>query len=150
MRSRLLAELWLKKRTSGPFLGMPAAVFDGRKVLAEVNERLNQRYSAGREVKYVLGGEMPYVELDSRAFAAVKVGEAEAEGVVAEMLPEALEATLPKEPEGVSQVRLAGRPSIRHVYTRMQMAAGQVAGPDDEPLTDGRRELPVHPALKTA
>src|ERR1700735_1865245 len=112
-------------------VGMPAAVFDGRKVLAEVNERLNQRYSAGREVKYVLGGEMPYVELDSRAFAAVKVGEAEAEGVVAEMLPEALEATLPKEPEGVSQVRLAGRPSIRHVYTKVQMAAGQVPNTEE-------------------
>jgi len=25
MRSRLLAELWLKKRISGPFLGTPAA-----------------------------------------------------------------------------------------------------------------------------
>jgi predicted AlkP superfamily pyrophosphatase or phosphodiesterase len=112
-------------------MGMPAAVFDGRKVVEEVNARLNQRYSPGQQAKYLLSGEMPYMTLDSRAFAAVKVGEAEAEGAVAEMLPEALKATLPKEPEGVSQTRLASQPSIRHVYTRVQMAAGQVPATEE-------------------
>lgn len=115
-------------------MGMPAAVFDGRKVLNEVNARLNQRYSPGQQVKYLLVGEMPYMALDSRAFAAVKVDEAEAEGTVAEMLPEALEATLPPEPKGVSQTRLAPTPSIRHVYTRVQMAAGQVPATEEGKL----------------
>jgi hypothetical protein len=112
-------------------MGMPAAVFDGRKVVEEVNARLNQRYSPGQQTKYLLGGEMPYMTLDSRPFAAVKVGEAEAEGTVAEMLPGALEATLPPEPKGVSQTRIAPRPSIQHVYTRVQMAAGQVPATEE-------------------
>ena len=44
---------------------------------------------------------MPYVTLDPRTFAAANVSEAEAEAAVAEMLPEAMESTLPPVPEGV-------------------------------------------------
>jgi len=50
---------------------------------------------------------------------------------VAEMLPEALEATLPPEPKGVSQERLPPRPLIRRVYTRVQMAAGEVPATEE-------------------
>jgi hypothetical protein len=105
-------------------------VFDVKKLIAELNTGLNKRFSPGEKKKYLFGSELPYLELDSRAFAGTKVTEAEAEGAVAEMLPEALEATLPPEPSGVSQERLPPRPVLRHVYTRLQMAAGQV--PDTE------------------
>ena len=74
---------------------------------------------------------MPYIALDPRPFTAAKVSEADAEGTVAEMLPEALESTLPPEPEGVSQTRLPPRPMIRHSYTRVQMAAGQLPATEE-------------------
>ena len=78
-----------------------------------------------------MSSEMPYLTLDPRPFTAAKVSEADAEGTVAEMLPEALESTLPPEPEGVSQTRLPPRPMIRHSYTRVQMAAGEVPATEE-------------------
>ena len=111
-------------------LGMPAVVFDVKKLIAELNTGLNKRFSPGQQRSYLFANELPYLELDPRPFAEAKVTEADAEQAVAEMLPEALEATLPPEPGGVSQERLPPRPVLRHVYTRLQMAAGQV--PDTE------------------
>jgi predicted AlkP superfamily pyrophosphatase or phosphodiesterase len=115
-------------------LGMPAATFDLQKTNAELNDRLNQRFSPGQKINYILGGEMPYIELDPRAFAQAKVAEVDAEQAVANMLPDALEATLPPPPEGVSQTRLPPRPIIRHVYTRVQMAAGQLPATEEGQL----------------
>jgi predicted AlkP superfamily pyrophosphatase or phosphodiesterase len=112
-------------------LGMPAATFDVKKMNAELNTKLNQRFSPGQKINYLLGGEMPYIELDPRSFAQTKVSEADAEQAVAEMLPDALEATLPPVPEGVSQTRLPPRPLIRHVYTRIQMAAGELPATEE-------------------
>jgi predicted AlkP superfamily pyrophosphatase or phosphodiesterase len=111
-------------------LGVPAATFDLKKLTAALNERLNQRFSPGKQINYTMTSEMPYLTLDPRPFVQEKVSEAEAEGAVADMLPEALEATLPAVPNGMSQERLPPRPTIRHSYTRVQMAAGQL--PDTE------------------
>jgi predicted AlkP superfamily pyrophosphatase or phosphodiesterase len=112
-------------------LGMPAASFDVKKMNAELNARLNQRFSPGQKINYVFGGDMPYIELDPRPFERAKVSEAAAEQAAAEMLPDALEATLPPAPEGVSQTRLPPRPLIRHVYTRVQMGAGQLPATEE-------------------
>ncbi len=111
--------------------GIPAATFDLQKLDAELNVKLNQRFSPGKKINYLLGGDMPYRELDPRPFEQAKVTEAQAEQAVAAMLPEALEATLPPEAEGVSQERLAPRPLIRHVYTRVQMAAGELPATEE-------------------
>jgi hypothetical protein len=107
-------------------VGMPAATFDLKKIQAELNARLNQRFSPGRDTKYLLGAEMPYIELDPRPFQQLKISEADAEEAVADMLPDALEATLPPPPSGVSQQRLPPRPYLRGVYTHAQMAEGQL------------------------
>jgi predicted AlkP superfamily pyrophosphatase or phosphodiesterase len=112
-------------------LGIPAATFDMKKVNAELNARLNQRFSSGQKINYLLGGELPYLEMDPRPFVQAKVTEADAEQAVAEMLPDALEATLPADPEGISQTRLPPRPLIRRVYTRVQMAAGQLPATEE-------------------
>ena len=112
-------------------LGMPAAIFDVKKMNLELNARLNQRFSPGLNINYVLGGDMPYIELDPRSFEQAKITETNAEQAAAEMLPDALEATLPPVPEGVSQVRLPPRPVIRRVYTRVQMAAGQLPATEE-------------------
>ena len=111
-------------------LGIPAVALGTKPMNEQLNLALNERFSPGKKNNYLLGSELPYLELDPRVFAAQKVTEAEAEQAVAEMLPDALEASLPKAPEGVSQVRLAPRPLLRRVYTKMQMAAGQI--PDTE------------------
>jgi arylsulfatase A-like enzyme len=112
-------------------LGMPAATFDMKKTDAELNARLNQRFSSGQNINYLLGGELPYLELDPRPFTQAKVAEADAEQAVAEMLPDALEATLPPLPACISQTRLPPRPLIRRVYTRVQMAAGQLPATEE-------------------
>ena len=112
-------------------LGIPAAMFDPKKLTAEVNDRLNQRFSPGKGSKYLLALTMPYIQLDPRPFVQAKVTEAEAEQAVAEILPAALEATLPPEQKGVSQVRLPARPLIRRVYTRVQMEAGQIPATEE-------------------
>jgi arylsulfatase A-like enzyme len=115
-------------------LGMPAATFDLKKLAAAVNERLNERFSPGRQAEYIMTSEMPYLTLDPRQFLAEKVSEADAEGAVAQMLPDALESTLPPVSEGVSQTRLPPRPMIRNSYTRVQMAAGQLPATEEGKL----------------
>jgi hypothetical protein len=80
---------------------------------------------------YIFPGEIPYLELDQRSFEKAKVTETDAENAVAEMLPAALEATLPPEPAGVSQTRVPARPFLRRVYTKQQMAAGQLPNTED-------------------
>ncbi|MEO6911128.1 MAG: alkaline phosphatase family protein [Edaphobacter sp.] len=111
--------------------GMPAAMFNVKKLTAELNAGLNRRFSPGQGRKYILAAEIPYFELDPRVFAELKVTESEAEAAAAEILPDALEATLPPEEKGVSQVRVPSRPMIRRVYTRVQMAAGQVPATEE-------------------
>jgi hypothetical protein len=111
--------------------GVPATTFDLKKLIAALNERLNQHFSPGQATKYMLSSEMPYLTLDPRPFRQAKIGEAEAEGAVSEMASEALESTLPPAPEGVSQTRLSPRPTIRHSYTRVQMAAGQLPATEE-------------------
>ena len=111
--------------------GVPATTFDLKKLIAGLNQRLNQRFSPSQTTKYMLSSEMPYLTLDPRPFQQARIGEAEAEGAVAEMASEALESTLPPVPEGVSQTRLPPRPMIRHSYTRVQMAAGQLPATEE-------------------
>jgi hypothetical protein len=111
--------------------GIPAATFNSAKMVSALNSALNDKFSPGKNAKYVLGGELPYVELDPRAFAEVKVSEEAAENAAAELLPAALESTLPPAPAGVSQERLDARPSIRRIYTKVQMAEGRVPNTEE-------------------
>ena len=115
-------------------LGIPAAAFSVGKLTAAVNQRLNARFSPGQQTSYILESELPYLTLDPRPFQQEHVTEAAAEDAVAEMLPEALESTLPPPPSGVSQTRLPPRPTIRHTYTRLQMAAGQLPATEESRL----------------
>lgn len=115
-------------------LGIPAATFDLKKLSEELNARLNQRFSPSRKINYLLGTEMPYIELDPMPFLEAKVTEGDAEQAVATMLPDALEATLPPEPSGVSRQRLPPRPFFRGVYTHVQMGAGQLPATEEGQL----------------
>ncbi len=111
--------------------GMPAATFDATKLVAELDARMNERFSPGERKSYIFPSELPYFEIDTRAFAGTKVTEAEAESAVAEMLPAAMEAMLGPEPQGVSQERVPAHSLVRHVYTKVQMAAGQLPNTEE-------------------
>jgi hypothetical protein len=111
--------------------GMPAASFSLPKLLDALETALNQRFSPGKSTKYLLGGELPYIQLDPRAFAPLKLNEAEAEQAVADLLPSTLDSLVPPPPSGVSQTRLPQRPSVHRVYTHVQMAAGQLPATDE-------------------
>jgi hypothetical protein len=115
-------------------LGIPAAVLDTHKLVAELNARLNQRFSPGQTTNYIFPSELPYLELDPRSFEKANVTETDAENTVATILPDALEATVPPEPTGVSQTRLDARPLLRHVYTKTQMAAGNLPNTEEGQL----------------
>ena len=105
--------------------GMPAATFSLAKVVSALEAALNARYSPGQTVKYVLPSELPYVTLDPRAFAGVKVSEEDAENAVAEMLPAAFVAAQPT--TGLTgAVRLPTRALLRKTYTKTEMKKGQV------------------------
>jgi hypothetical protein len=104
--------------------GMPASVFSLGKVIGALDAALNERYSPGQKLKYILESEVPYVTLDPRVFASVKVNEADAEREVADLLPGAFEST-----QGVAAtgpVALPTRALVRNVYTKTQMRAGEL------------------------
>src|ERR1700722_11303411 len=115
-------------------LGIPAVALDTHKLITELNARLNQRFSPGQTTNYIFPSELPYLELDSRSFEKANVTETDAENTVAAILPDALEATVPPEPTGVSQTRLDPRPLLRHVYTKQQMAAGNLPNTEEGQL----------------
>lgn len=111
--------------------GMPAATFNTAKMIEALDQRLNTKFSPGQGVKYLLSSELPYITLDPRAFEKAGITEEQAESATAAMLPEALESTLPPLPSAPSEQRLPPRASIRHTYTRLQMAAGKVPATDE-------------------
>ena len=108
--------------------GMPAELFSLKKVISALDDRLNARYSPGKNTKYILESEVPYITLDPRAFAEVKVPEAEAEQAVAELLPQAFEST--QAPPATGPVKLPTRALVREVYTKTEMAAGRIPDTD--------------------
>lgn len=109
--------------------GMPAAVFPYAALNAELNRELDAKLTPGKQTRFVLGGEMPLVQLDSNSFAAAKMDEKQAESAVAAMLPEAL-AAVENGKFATPDSRALRAAKIRHVYTKVQMAAGEL--PDTE------------------
>ena len=136
--------------TEAAKLGMPAVALDMPKIYASVNAAVNQRFTPGQKIAYLLpGGELPYISIDPRPFKNMNVGEEAAEQGVGLALAEAMssnaiaapavpkdarspqDASLVRRPEQepvgkASDVRLPPQPLLRHVYTKVQMAVGQI------------------------
>jgi hypothetical protein len=110
--------------------GMPAASFSSKNLGLELDRELSARFSPNTPLQFVLGGELPYVQLDARTFQKFGVSEAEGEAMVAEMLPGALDATQPGALKADPNSRALKPATIRRTYTKVQIAAGQV--PDTE------------------
>ena len=108
-------------------LGMPSAALDMSSVYAALDAALNQRFTPGQKIAYMLrGGELPYLEIDPRPFERAHVSEADAEQAVAEALGPALATTTMPVPQGPRGSRLPQQPLLRHAYTKVQVAAGDV------------------------
>ncbi|HZP07461.1 MAG TPA: alkaline phosphatase family protein [Terracidiphilus sp.] len=118
-------------------LGINGVAVDMEKVYAKLNEELNQRHSKGQQTDYLMPNpDLPYIVLDKRAFKKVGIDEAAAENEVAELLPEAVAAQNPNPPPLLrslqptfgqpSERRLPPAPRVQYVYTRLQLASGQL------------------------
>ena len=118
-------------------LGIHAVAVDMDKVYDKLNEQLNEKHSKGQHQDYLMSNpDLPYIVLDKRAFKKAGVDEAAAEKEVAELLPDAVAAQNPNPPPiltGPQQVlgqpseqRLPPAPRVQYVYTRLQLADGQL------------------------
>jgi predicted AlkP superfamily pyrophosphatase or phosphodiesterase len=109
-------------------LGIHAAPINMQTVYAGLNSRLNARYSPQAKIEYIKPGpDLPYVVLDKQAFQKVNVDEKTAEEAVAVLLPEVVSSLAPK-PDGPwpLQHRLPPSPQVAGVYTRLDLAHGQL------------------------
>jgi hypothetical protein len=119
-------------------LGVHGAAVNMEKVYDKLNAELNQRFSgAGEKQTWLMPGpDLPYIILDQRAFKKAGVDEKTAEDAVASLLPEAVASQDPNplpfisdNPPTVVQPsdhRLDPAPHVQYVYTRLQLADGQL------------------------
>jgi arylsulfatase A-like enzyme len=109
-------------------LGIQSAEVDLGKLYAALNAELNKRYSPESKVAYLLPGpDLPYIVLDQRAFQKAGVDEKTAEETVANLLPAAVAAQAPAIEEPLPlQHRLPPAPQVDAVYTRLELAHGQL------------------------
>jgi arylsulfatase A-like enzyme len=134
-------------------LGVHASAVDMEKVYSKLNDGLNERFNlragelnkrvatapqaAGQKLNFLLPNpDPPYVILDKRVFEKLKVDERTAEEAVAALLPGAVESlnenplpvlklVPPTIPHPVEKP-LPPAPHVQYVYTRLQLAMGQL------------------------
>ena len=113
-------------------LGIHSAVVDMDAVYSKLNSELNARYSPGKQEQYLMPGpDLPYIVLDRRAFEKVKIGEQAAEEAVSALLPDAVAGVISKAPDSLpAQHRLPPSPQVVGVYSRLQLASGQLPPSD--------------------
>jgi predicted AlkP superfamily pyrophosphatase or phosphodiesterase len=110
--------------------GMPAAVFPYAAMNAELNKELDAKLTPGKQTRFVLGGELPFVQIDSDSFDAAKMDERAAEEMVAQMIPGALEQA--QKGQFATADSHAMQPAmVRHVYTKLQIAAADVPNTEE-------------------
>jgi arylsulfatase A-like enzyme len=109
-------------------LGIHSATLDMPTLYANLNAGLNERFSKGQQVQYLMPGpEMPYIVLDRRAFEKAGIAEKPAEDAVADLLPAAVANQAPKIDEPLpAQHRLPPAPQFVGAYTRLQLANGEL------------------------
>ena len=109
-------------------LGMNAAAIDMQAVNDTLNQKLAQRFPGSENAKFILGSpDLPYVVLNKEAFQKAGVDEAAAEAAVASMLPEAVAASGPSQPQQIpAQHRVPVTPRVQAVYTRLQFAHAEL------------------------
>jgi predicted AlkP superfamily pyrophosphatase or phosphodiesterase len=85
-------------------LGMPAATIDMDKLLANLNDTMNAKFSPGEKVEYLLPQqELPYLSLNRPSFEVAGINEQEAEQAIQQAVPAAVAALAP--PPGAPPVK---------------------------------------------
>ncbi len=111
-------------------LGMNAATINLKKLLANLNEAMNAKFSPGEKVNYLFDRqELPFLSLNQPNFDRAGINEQEAEDAVLAALPAAVQSLSDATPENnktptPSQTRLPPVPVLVRAYTRQQLAAG--------------------------
>ncbi len=108
-------------------LGINAASISTKKIVAQLNQAMNAKFSPGQNVVYLFDQqELPYLALNPTSFEHAGINEAQAEDAVLTALPSAVDSLgKPQETAAPSQTRLPPTPVLIHAYTRLQLAAGQ-------------------------
>ncbi len=118
-------------------LGINAATINLKKLIANLNDAMNAKFSPGEKVNYLFDRqELPYLSLNQPNFDRAGINEQEAEQAVLDALQPAVDS-LSAAPEAAagdsgakakaatpSQTRLPPTPTLVRAYTRQQLAAG--------------------------
>jgi predicted AlkP superfamily pyrophosphatase or phosphodiesterase len=85
-------------------LGMPAATIDIGKLVANLNDAMNAKFSPGEKVEYLLPQqELPYLSLNRPSFEVAGINEQEAEQAIQQAVPGAVAALPPTPPPPAAQ-----------------------------------------------
>lgn len=130
-------------------LGIPAATIDLHKLVANLNDTMNAKFSPGEKVEYLLPQqELPYLSLNRPSFEVAGINEQEAEQAIQQAVPAAVAAlapaegeTLPPPPPISSPVIVpppSAKPGRRPARTSRRTAAKQTlkqnsVGPTEQP-----------------
>jgi arylsulfatase A-like enzyme len=109
-------------------LGLNAASIDMKKLIDNLNYNLNQKFSPGEKIAYMLPAQsFPYLALNQASFERAGINEAEAEQAVQDMIPAAFASLLPQdEPKGPAMSKLPATPGLYRTYTRQQLVQAQL------------------------
>ncbi len=119
-------------------LGISSARLDLDAFAEEMNLRLNAKFSPGGSTKYLLPTqELPYIALDSRAFARVKVSEQDAEAAFEAAAPAIVQklgapplppnnAATPEADRKYAESRLDTDANVVFLRSRVELAAGRI------------------------
>lgn len=109
-------------------LGMNAAQIDTARLIAALNDAINQKFSPGENVVYILPKqELPYLSLNRPSFERAGINEQEAEQAVQNALQPAFDSlTQPTDAKLPAQSKLPPHPVLYRSYTRLQLAGGDL------------------------
>lgn len=119
-------------------VGMPVRSIPTRPMLDSVEQQLQARFKPSTKVKYVLGAEYPWLQIDPAPFTAQGISEADAETATVDAI-QTYFALLPidtKQAKGAPGERLPEPLHTKFAYTATQLRTGAVPATDE-----GRREL---------
>jgi hypothetical protein len=107
---------------------MNAAQIDTKKLIAALNDAINQKFSPGEKVVYVLPHqELPYLSLNRPSFERAGINEQEAEQAVQNVMQPAFDSlTQPVDLKSPAQSKLPPHPVLYRSYTRLQLAGGDL------------------------
>ena len=109
-------------------IGIHGAYLDLNKMYAALNVGLNERFSPGQKVDYLMGTpDLPQIVLNKKVFENAKIDERTAEDAVAALVPAAVaaQATKTSEPLPLTH-RVNQSPTLVAVYTRLQLANNEL------------------------